>query len=433
MSPLLPANLSSHLALPPYAPACEDAPSYSPQPADDERLIDQTPSSRPRVPTGTYMKTSGRDTLALMEQDETAEVPMYGREASINGCVSVDEREMVSEVTLKIKGQLDLHTSERGTMKTVLINDQHTLWSSHQSHTSACSSSIPFSVALPAKFQDDYTSHTLPPSYDFPSTLVPGLSVKSSYTISVVVIRVRKKRLLSLSTRNIISTAFHYYPRSRPIRPILHPTLDFLEDVKIMPAEWRQVVGRISLLHPVDVHVFIPAVEIFGLDDKIPFHVQLTGPIEALREFLPEPDAPRTTHPVNNTNTSIPNAKPTLEVTLLRQLVVGMAPRNITIGRASTFASCPPSIAHAESGAPQSDTQHASLDWDGELAIQCAPGTAVGSFDAGIVKVQDFIVLDVRPPTARVPFRLSRGVTLVTDSWVDSTASQSEMGRQQGL
>ncbi|KAJ7486811.1 hypothetical protein FB451DRAFT_773849 [Mycena latifolia] len=42
-----------------------------------------------------------------------------------------------------------------------------------------------------------------------------------------------------------------------------------------------------SALPLVHLHLFIPAVASFAVGEKIPFRVQLTGPVVALRAFLP--------------------------------------------------------------------------------------------------------------------------------------------------
>ncbi|KAJ6562878.1 hypothetical protein DFH09DRAFT_1479060 [Mycena vulgaris] len=401
---LAPASSS---VLPPYSPS-PAVPSYSPEPAHDEQRVEHTPRTRLH-PTGNYIAKSGRDAVVLTEQEENAKLPTYGRHASINGFVTLEDRETVSQIVLKIKGKMEVMSTEGGSMTSKLVNDSYTLWSSQKSHTSACPSAVPFSVVLPSKFQDcNGISHALPPSYEVPYSSIPGLFFKSSYTISVTITRILNRKFHFLSKSKTISTRFTYSPRMQPWRPTPHPS-DFFSDVKTMPEEWRQVITEMkprknSAVQPVDMHLFLPMVEIFGLEDTIPFHVQLTGPVASLREFLPEPGdaaSPR-------------NA--TIVCTLLRQIVVELngrrAVRNQVIGHAK-LCSRPPGAA--------ADAHEASLDWDGEVCSKA--DTTVGMFDSGCFRLQDFIVVELRPPNSQTSqfttLRQSHPIKLVTDSWLD--------------
>ncbi|KAJ7688613.1 hypothetical protein B0H17DRAFT_652292 [Mycena rosella] len=404
--------IASTSVLPPYSPS-PAVPPYSPEPAQDEQRVEHTPRTRSH-PTGNFITKSGRDAVVLTEQNSTAEFPTYGRHASINGFVTLDDRETVSEIVLKVKGKMDVMIAEGGSVTTRLVNDSYTLWSSQKSHTSVCPSAVPFSVVLPSTFQDENrVSHKLPPSYEIPFTTVPGLFFKSSYTLSVTITRIRNRKFHFLSKNKTITVRFIYSPRMRPWRPIQHPS-DFFSDVKTMPEEWKQVITEMkprsgSPVQPVDIHLFLPMVEIFGLEDTIPFHVQLSGPVASLREFLPEPrDA---ASPQNST----------IVVSLVRQIVVDLngrcAVRNTVIGHAK-LASRPPGAAVG--------AHEATLDWDGE--VRCKAGTAVGMFDAGGFRLQDFLLIEVRPPNTRTSqfpaLRHSHPIKLVTDSWLDSSASR---------
>ncbi|KAJ7780129.1 hypothetical protein DFH07DRAFT_875746 [Mycena maculata] len=401
-------TLAGCSVLPPYTPS-PPVPSYSPEPAQDEQRVEQTPRARPH-PTGNYIKTCGRDAVVLTEQDSTVELPTYGHHGSINGFVTLEDRETVSEIILKIKGKMDVMISEGGSLTTKLVSDSYTLWSSQKSHTSACPSAVPFSLVIPSRFEDnDRVSHPLPPSYDVPYIAVPGLFFKSSYMLSVTIVRSRSRKFHFLNKSKIIPIRFIYSPRMRPWRPI-QPSSDFFSDVKTMPEEWRQVVWQMkprpkSSLQPLDLHLFLPTVEIFGLKDMIPFHVQLTGPVAALREFLPDPwdSSP---------------SKTTIVGSLVRQISVDIherkAARHVVIGLAK-LSSRPPGAA--------ADLREASLDWDGE--VRCRADTLVGMFDAGSVRVQDFIVIELHPHNIQISqqfttMRYSHPIKLVTDSWSDN-------------
>ncbi|KAJ7149312.1 hypothetical protein C8R43DRAFT_1007654 [Mycena crocata] len=368
--------------LPPYS-RCPPIPTYSPEPAPDEQRVEHTPRARTH-PTWNYTKTYRHDAIVLTEQVATSRVPVYGRNASITGFITVGCREMVCEVVLKVNGQMTATIAEGGSLKTSqttkLVSDCYTLWSSQTPHTSHCPGTIPFSVLLPTEFSDSNgVSHALPPTYDVPLIAAPGISLKSSYTLSVTITRGRRFKFLSKS-KTTIPIPFCYSPRIRPCRPI-QPSSDFYSDVKIMPEEWRQTISHMKprprlCAQPVDLQLFLPITDTFGLEDIIPLHIQLTGPVASIRQFLPQ-----------CTNLSRPG---TIVATLLRQIVVEIngrqATRNIVIGTAK-LCSCPPGAA--------ADDHEASLDWGGE--VQITADAMVGMFDAGSVRIQDSIVIELRP------------------------------------
>ncbi|KAJ7302670.1 hypothetical protein DFH08DRAFT_977661 [Mycena albidolilacea] len=65
------------------------------------------------------------------------------------------------------------------------------------------------------------------------------------------------------------------------------------------------------------------------------------------------------------------------------------------------------------------NAHEASLNWDGE--VRCNVDATVGMFDAGCVRVQDFIVLELKPLCAAtcsefVTLRHSHPIKLVTES-----------------
>ncbi|KAJ7476752.1 hypothetical protein FB451DRAFT_1461135 [Mycena latifolia] len=356
-----------------------------------------------------------RGIMSHNAEDASAEFPTYGRQSSITGFIALEDRETVSEIVLKasfaqrIKGKMHLMISEGSSRTTKVVNDSYTLWSSQKSHPSPCPGAIPFSVTLPPNFQDDnHISYPLPPSYEVPYNAVLGFFFKSSYSLSVTITRMRTSKFQFLSQHKTLSVRLIYSPRLRPSRPIQHLS-DFFSDIKTMPDEWRQVASEMRprdnfAAQPVDLHLFLPMVDVFGLADTIPFHVQITGSTGSLREFLPEPR-----HTSSSRNSTVVG-------TLVRQIVVEVngrhAMRNMVIGHAK-LASRPPGAA--------ANAHEASLDWDGEL--RCKAGTTVGMFDTGTFRIQDFILVEIRPPNAQKSqfstLRLSHPVKLVTDSWLD--------------
>lgn len=104
----------------------------------------------------------------------------------------------------QIKGKMDVMISGSvPSITTKLVNESYTLWSSEKTRTSACPSAAPFSAVLPTRFQDyDDLSWPLPPTYDMPFSAVPGISLKSSYTVSVTITRAMSRKFRFLTKSN---------------------------------------------------------------------------------------------------------------------------------------------------------------------------------------------------------------------------------------
>ncbi|KAJ7738244.1 hypothetical protein DFH07DRAFT_752680, partial [Mycena maculata] len=287
----------NNLTLPPYMPSTA-APFYSEEPGTDERLLEYSPLLKYRPHTGTHIEQSGLDVVVLTEQDTSVDIPVYRRRARVNGFLVVEDRETVTEVTITVKGNVEVVVAERGSVAKNLLEEQQTLWRPSSS-TSTCPDNIPFSPTLPTHFQDGDSSYPLPLSYNVAYSASGGLSVKIIYCVNLTVIRTR---FIQSSAKHIISLKFNYCPRTRPARPIQPIVSDFLVDIKVMPEEWTQITTEMQArpkctVAPLYLNawslslsptaLFIPAAEVYALADTIPFHVQLTGPTTSLRELLP--------------------------------------------------------------------------------------------------------------------------------------------------
>nr|GAT51816.1 predicted protein [Mycena chlorophos] len=416
------------VVLPAYTPS-GPVPSYSKKPSTDESTIQHTPRTHER-PSGTFVKASGGDTVLLAEQDPAAEVPCYGRQGLVTGFVSVADRDLVSEVVLKVKGKMEYMISEGGSLSHKLIDSTCSLWSSHSPSpsTSTCPGAIPFSFPLPSKFQDEnLVAHPLPPSYEVPFSEMPGMFLRTTYWLTITVTRTRSKsrKLQFLTKTNTITIPFDYSPRSRPWRS-MQPSFELLNDVKTMPEEFRQVSWEVqprpkATARPLELHLFLPTVEIFGLDDVVPFHVQLGGPVDELRHFLPPP--PGTTRPDQE------QKKQRLTVSLVRQVVIEVhgrkAARTVFIASASLHTH-PPSFSSSNESLP-------TLDLSGTLKPRRSVAPT-GTFDVGCVRVQDFIVIELWPADTELmrkytTMRFSHPVKFVTDSYVEGS-SAGGIGRE---
>jgi hypothetical protein len=116
--------------------------------------------------------------------------------------------------------------------------------------------------------------------------------------------------------------------------------------------------------------LFIPAARVYSMTDIIPFHLQLSGSLSSIQDFIMPPS----------------QQDAVIRVVLLREVVVETrckSPlRNILAeGKLSEI---PPST-------PCEPRDGIHLDWEGE--VRCSSNTSVGGFDAGnvTVKVSDLL------------------------------------------
>jgi hypothetical protein len=124
------------------------------------------------------------------------------------------------------------------------------------------------------------------------------------------------------------------------------------------------------------------------LKDAIPFHVQLSGPLHSVKQFLllpthtgaiPEPGRLKKHPPLQ----CFSRFQPTVKVCLMRQLIIETGWRKTsetTILAEGQLHEVPPSPTSCEFR----DEIH--LDWEGE--VKCADNISVGGFAAGNVTVK---------------------------------------------
>ncbi|KAF8134159.1 hypothetical protein K438DRAFT_804194 [Mycena galopus ATCC 62051] len=155
--------------------------------------------------------------------------------------------------------------------------------------------------------------------------------------------------------------------------------------------------------HHVSPQLFLPAVGVFSLTYTVPFHVQLTGAVPSLCEFLPSDGSGR---------------KVTIVGSLVRQVIVDLN---------SCTAASSVDVAHAATS-PRLPVVATPIRTEMKTR-QVSMGTLVGTFDAGCVRVQDFILIEVKPRNAETRSdygspRLSHPIRLVTESWVHNSLSR---------
>ncbi|KAJ3509157.1 hypothetical protein NLJ89_g5366 [Agrocybe chaxingu] len=383
-------------------------------------------------------KKIGRTTVVLNEQEAGISVPTFGRSAHISGTVCFEESSSVLGVVLQVEGKLDSTISEAGGHSTKLFSQRYPLWSQCNSQGEPCPSQIPFSVFLPSTFTYNGAAAPLPPSFHSHFMDVPALFVKASYQLRFIITRIRHKKLEMWPKVKHISVPFTYVPRTRSHRPIVRSPC-FFSSVKTSPEEWYQAVTSLrtrpnAKIDPITCHLFIPAGRIYGLRDKIPFHVQLSGIICTLKDvFAGCVSGLDRVLSVDSSNTTAsrrsPAANPLIRVYLLRQVSVSMkgtsAWRNMILGE-GTLAPIPPDLSSCCSLTRQCREGH--VDWEGE--VSCRDDITVGSFSAANVHVKDFIALSLTPPDRRssplLDLQLTIPIRLVTDSWADITGPEPD-------
>lgn len=284
---------------------------------------------------------------------------------------------------------------------------------------------------LPETYQDrvDERTRPLPPSFDPRSEgiIMKSLSARVEYRIVIRVTKAKLGKMLWKPSKSL-TVRMIYAPRSRPHQPILASPFPFLEGtLKSLPEEWTQICTTMSSKAPdlsdIDCHLFIPAVQIFGKTDAIPFSLQLRAPIASLQALL-RPTAPsvsalslRRMHTASSTKSE--SSEPTLRVFIRRQVVVTARgqrlARSYIIGE-GTLRPVPPGSTPVRVGVAEGDE---AVDYEGE--VRCAPDVTVGGFAAAGLMVSDFLTLSVIPAGASVAsfaeVSKSHPIRIVTESY----------------
>ncbi|KAG6835769.1 hypothetical protein H0H93_014847 [Arthromyces matolae] len=277
----------------------------------------------------------------------------------------------------------------------------------------------------------EYPERPLPPSFFVDQSLTSSFYLRIQYSITFCITRVRQN--MGVFTKcDEIMIPFKYHPRVRAHRPILS-NHNFLSTVKGFPDEWHQSSSELKTrckLSPgqgaINCLFFVPSARVYGLADKIPFHIQLNGSLDDLQKLLmPQPDnapPPPSWSSKKSHEKCPPHTKPKIRVYLLRQSEVTARSfrswRNMTIGEGEIWELPPSPICDF-----QGPVLH--LDWAGELRVD--PSVKTGGFTAGNATVKDFLVLTLEPPTVNKqvsPFlslQMTVPIRIVTDSYVEVT------------
>ncbi|KAF8133523.1 hypothetical protein K438DRAFT_1694230 [Mycena galopus ATCC 62051] len=379
-------------------PLLEHGPTQSAQP-----VLDEHPIHLRWLPqaTGDFVAASGNGSikLRLSAQEDQIEVPVYGISAAVAGSVELlPKTEHISSVEVTVEGRVRVHEfAEDGRRDTMIPLGTLQLWTKGDD-SSACPSTLPFSVTLPTMLQNGDRTYALPPSHSVKLKGIPGFDADIDYSVSV---RVKSKKFGLAIGNTTLSTPFIYHPRTRPTRPIppVDPNAVFIES-----PEWKMHRSVVKAqantkFQDISAKLYLPASRIFHLADTIPFHIVFESNADSLAAFL-------TYGPTGHSH-------PT-RLQLVRQSTVDVRGELGHQSKTSIWR-----IDYIGEGvfnlAAEGTTSKSSFS--GQIAIK--PVTIAG-FNLRHLAVTDTLILTVAPPVD-APFGVVRDVIpvlLATDPWV---------------
>ncbi|KAJ3922887.1 hypothetical protein F5877DRAFT_32829 [Lentinula edodes] len=388
-----------------------------------------------QTPTGSFTARChcGDLVVTVKEQNEDIEIPLYHQRGLILGTFSHKDTENFLQVILKVEGKLKLSVfgKNSASVSIKLVDESYELWSKKRDGAK-CPGAIDFATVLPSTFKEGNTEFPLPPSHKISLAGLPGLYSECALCTFFQCLALTFMVGSYAMKVSIFSIPFKYWPRERPSMPLISYTSVppgcelFRQTIKTAPEVW---VEKSSTLHtrpslkldPIEVQFFVPSERKFGLVDKIPFHVQLTGSESSLLKLYSHllteqsssssalPVRPRVFNPDSERFLS-------LNVTLNRQVCVDVRNqavwRNFVIGEGRVHP-LPPHF--------EPDRRTGYLDVVGD--IKCSPEVEHGSFDVG----RDFLLLQIAPvipsDNAKSPFfplKIAIPISLVSESWSET-------------
>ncbi|KAJ7741774.1 hypothetical protein DFH07DRAFT_981141 [Mycena maculata] len=319
-------------------PVSLSLPPYSANLHLGEQLLGQTLRNRT---TGDYVRRCGRLTLALHGQELGAEIATYGREARVTGVIILAESETVTNVVLQVRGKMDTTVADLGCLTTRTLRKTFTVWPT-ESKRPICPSTLPFSLLLLATFRDDnHVWYDLPPSYDID---FPGFFGTSAYHFLVVITKFQflpSDQMKDVSSVSIYSAVTNTTSTRRFEHSVSKRT------------GMAKIITRLAVASQGVAETLELGAQAFNMEDPIPFHIRLTGAIPLVQHCRTD------------------------------------FTRVIGIGHGSPGPCYPPLT-----GTSQSHDEIA-LAWEGKL--RCNPDVHCGGFDAGLMKIQDSVVVEMTP------------------------------------
>ncbi|KAJ7497432.1 hypothetical protein FB451DRAFT_1018371 [Mycena latifolia] len=408
------------LALPAYSPT----PSYASLPLPNEDTIQYTPrAGRPAAIIGNLTKQWRDVTIIFKNQDESTGSPTYGRNSNVCGEIGLEHSEEILTISLKLEGRVSLSSSDCGSIVQKIVDERRTIWD--HSKSGRCPSVVGFAMAFPMTYKDQNRVYRLPPSYDTICLGSPLLVVKCLYNLNITITKTRSRRLAFWKTTSKTyaqRVIYHgFMLGTRPSRPIPEDCT-FFSTFKVAPSEWHQMVvpipaRRRATIEPISCHFIIPSVQTFCLSEDIPFHIQLCGSLNSLRQFYGTVPPSDPLEPAKR-----PRRRPhaaVIRVYLARQIYVEVngrqSWRNITVGEGS-LRPIPP-----VASSTHDEHSEVAVDWEGE--VRCRSDVTCASFNISNLVVKDFIIFALTPANVRssplLPIQHAHPIRLVTDGWTD--------------
>ncbi|KAJ3906056.1 hypothetical protein F5879DRAFT_680261 [Lentinula edodes] len=396
-------------------------PDYSSEPrANEERLvyqqIRQSQGSDTR-PTGVFVSQEEGITVVINYQEDKTPTPVFGRKSNIEGTLLVDAPESVSEVTVKLTGVIETVSPSTGWLSVNIIDQAHTIFNSGDDmpSQSICPSSLPFSCPIPSTFRYNGQEYLLPPSYYvLLGEQRQAYYAKCTYQFSAEIIKARSRRTAFLGkSRKHNTFVLEYSPRLRPPRPVIE--LSLLTTIKERPEEWRRFSYQIVPgpksgkyhLESLTCQFFLPSVGIFDIRDAIPFHVQIVGSNNGSLAKL---------------QSVLRTDKLLFRVHFLRQVAINKngnkSAVHFPLGEAKLSPMPPVEGALSLPGqGNQPGQKQENMNWEGKIRCELEE-KLTPSFNAGIVAITDFIVLELSKSYTGLfkPFNHGHPVRLVSDA-----------------
>ncbi|GJJ13387.1 hypothetical protein Clacol_007641 [Clathrus columnatus] len=398
-------------------------PSYTARPVNGEQTLGQ--SKLKRGDLRDWSKKNGNVTLTLFDQPPDAQLPVFGRQSTIQGAIMLENTQDITSVNIKVHGYVKCKSlPEYGGSYYVLLEMPFTLWD--KTHQEPCSSVLPINITLPANYTLNGKTGPLPPSFLYSFYDVqggtPGQKTRIKYEIIVDV--ERHQSSLKDKIGHTLSTDFIYLPRSRPAKqPSTVPSTIFEVEMQ------HRHNGKAKEEDPIIWKLCLPPPGTYPLSRPIPFRVAVTSRSAALLT----PFAPSK------------RDKSAIRVYLLRH-VSFTTDTNVSLWRSfsigeGVLTAAPPSDnlwlkntvrrpgggETASIGSNSDKEGWASYDWIG--TVKANKDVLSGGFSVANVVVQDYIVLSVVPPNPRggslLEAKKSVPIQLTTDEY-DSPVIPSE-------
>ncbi|KAJ7141211.1 hypothetical protein C8R44DRAFT_931618 [Mycena epipterygia] len=297
--------------LPMYSPSVP-SPIYSTAPGSNERVLQRTPLPGYSRLTGTFIRNEHIITVVVDGQKENSCRPCFGRGALLSGTVLLESYESVTAVNIKLEGILESLGPSHGYSSLKVVDKTSSLYVQDGSQR-RCPSAIPFSLRFPPTFKNKGVQYPLPPSCDI--ALPRGSFLKCTYSLTVGVITALHRSISFLTKEKSLSIELEYRQRTRPSRPrIIEASL--FSTIVTCPEEWLQLPVALTVGPDLPMHqlsclqLFVPSVGVFGIAEIVPFHLQLSGSIQSIRELLLQSNPEQGMH------------SQTIRVYLLRQIKV---------------------------------------------------------------------------------------------------------------